>query len=300
MNMESVPTREREKVRAEYLSRLAQQNEEVLSKYLDSERLERLKKRTADAVECHAIHDSLEEQIFSSSGYDNLCDVMRNYKPRFRELTNQHIQSFLEDKKDIVDRVTQTGVTPVLVRPEAFHLSYKIAAFLKERGFEVVSMTTRRVSFEEYWAIYEHTFGDPVKENHVRRRIFGYINRPACLLVVKNKLAGNSKECADMIAKKYKGKAGFKNDDTLRGGLIYDEISEIRDANDSSALFALDPLMEYVYNDHTTYEKGIASIFHANLPGVHIPESQEVEKDLCVLLSRKEMETFREVAQRGV
>ena len=47
--------------------------------------------------------------------------------------------------------------------------------------------------------------------------------------------------------------------------------------------------MEYVYNDQTKYDEGIKSVFHANLPGVHIPDSQEVAKDLSVLLTRDEM-----------
>ena len=261
------------KVRDQYLSQLAIHSRETLSRYLTEDQIGRLETRTAEVSECRTTQNLLEEHIFSLPEYNNLCDIMRNDKLRFRELTNEHVKSFLDDRKDLIGGVLQKGVVPILVRPETFHLTYRITAFLKERGFEIVSMKTQRIGLEKYWAIYEHVFGDPIKENHVRRRAFGYINRPACLLIIKHKNSDNSRECADLITKKHKGIAGIKDNNTLRGGLIYDEISAILNSNNKKDLFALDPLMEYVYNDQTKYDEGIKSVFHANLPGVHIPDS---------------------------
>ena len=51
-------------------------------------------------------------------------------------------------------------------------------------------------------------------------------------LLVELKSCGDSMVCSDLIIKKYKGKAGFKDDDTLRGGVIYNEISAVLDSRD--------------------------------------------------------------------
>jgi len=290
---ETFSPKEQSKVRSEYFSRLTQYNEDALSKVLDKSLVERLRNRTASMEECLRAHDLLEQERFSIPEYPDLCHIMRNDTVRFRELTDMHVRNLLLETSDLIGKVLQTGVAPVLIRPEVFHLSYKVSAFLKDHGFEVVSMQTTSVDFKKYWALYEHVFGNPIKEAHVRRRAFGYIGRPACLLLVKHTSCSDSMKCSDLIIRKHKGKAGFKDDDTLRGGIIYDEVSAVIDSKDKTdALFALDPLMEYMYNDHTKYEEGITSVFHANLPGVHIPEPQEVAKDLGILLSREKMEAI--------
>jgi hypothetical protein len=290
--MEGIPNKEAFNSRRQYFDWLSQFNEEVLSRYFDKEIIKHLKERTATAEECQFVRDTLQKKLFVSAEYGNIYDTMENDKGRFREMTIAHAQKTLNEKADIIDGVLERGVVPVLIRPEMLYLAPQVASFLEDRGFEIVYTKLCEISFDQYWTLYDTEFVDPSEETVMRKRAFRYINRPACVLLVRHKERLDPSTCAQVISKNYKGRAGFKDDSTLRGGIFYDETSRILKDDDETELFALDPLMETAYGGYN-YVAGAASPLHVHVQGIHIPNPNDVAKDLSILLTREEMEYLR-------
>jgi hypothetical protein len=292
--MNTVPGRLIFESRTDYMQWLANYNRQKLSKIFDEAFMRRLEMRRVSASQCRKAHQEVENAIFVDSYFSrkgwNLCEVMRRDQKTFRRLTDNNVALALEGKKKRAEKLVKTGMVPILIRPEMYHLRLDIVEYLRIKGCVILGEYEKRIGFSQYWALYEHAFGDIVKEMHVRRRMFGYINKPAYLILAKALWDKNSFINADFMAKNLKGKAGFYEDGTIRGEVIFREVSSILDKGDPIEFFALDPLMEYVYNDDTVYEDGIASKLHANLHGIHLPERHEVKKDLSILLTAREMD----------
>lgn len=290
--MEGLPRKESSGLRQEYLSWLFQYNEKILVRYVDRRIVKRLMDRTATVDECRVAQEKIQRAIFVSQEHGDMYDVMINDRQRFMELTEQHTQKILEEKADIVGGVLDKGIVPILVRPDMVYLSDQVTSFLEERGFEVVAKKVCEVSFDQYWGLYNTELIDPTEEAVMRKRAFRYINRPLSILLVRHKDYGDPSDCARMIAQNYKGRAGFKDPTTIRGGIFYDEVNRVLESNDKEELFALDPLMETAHGGYN-HVPDAASKLHVHVQGIHIPNPRDVAKDLSVLLTREEMEYLK-------
>lgn len=275
--------------RDHYLRWLAWFNERVLLKTFGADVVGRLKNRSSDQEECLSSCTTLEDTLFvdtsESCGIRNVATVMRDDPVTFRQMTDSLTGGISVDQLRLADSLLEHGIVPLLVRPEFLYLREAVCNLLAQYDIRVVAEQVKQISFRQYWIIYEHVFGHPVKEMHVRRRAFGYLNRPSYLFLLQAE-GRDSQSLSRLLIKEVKGSAGIFTEKTLRGDVVFREVSEILSIGKPEYLFALDPLMEYVYNDDSIYNEGVVSKMHANLQGVHIPEPHEVRKDLCVLVKK--------------
>lgn len=289
--MEGLPRKELLE-RKEYFAWLSQYNEDILSRYVDREIVAHLRNRTATIEECQIAQEKIQRAIFVSQDHGDMYDIMMSDKQRFKELTERHTQQILNEKADLVEGVLERGIVPILVRPDMAYLSDQVVSFLEEKGFEIVATKTCQVSFDQYWGLYNTELLDPTEEAVMRKRAFRYINRPLSILLVRHKDYHDPSVCAQMIAQKYKGRAGFQNPETVRGGIFYDEVCHVLEDNNKEDYFALDPLMETAHGGYN-HVPDAKSKLHVHVQGIHIPNPDDVVKDLSVLLTREEMEALR-------
>ncbi len=264
-----------------YLKWLAERNRTILLKYLDIILVNNMRFRRATKFDCWRAHRVIEEKMFKHRNKVMLPEYFSD--GRFRKILDKLVRSVLLKRGSLVNSTISQGIVPVLVRPEMFYKYRDVELFLESRRFEVVAKFFGSINLLQYMVLYEHAFEDPLREPHVRRRAFGYMNKPVCLLLVRRRFCSFS-ETADFLVGKLKGCAGIYEKGTIRGDLIFQEVSRIIEEGCPEELFALDPLMEYEYDDGSLYRKKIESKLHANIHGVHIPEAHEVRKDLAVLL----------------
>jgi len=272
--------------RVNHLAWLAGVNESVLKKYFSTRLVRRFKQRIATRDECLRAHDLIEEVLYTESAthtQEPLSIILRQSSREFRRLTDEAVARTMRDMESDAQQVYDKGHVPVLIRPEMLYLQLAIERLLVSHNLEIVARIRTSLTFQQYWVLYEHVYGNRIKEMHVHRRAFGYLNRP-CILLLLRRDEFDAQRLSEYLINRVKGDAGFYESSTLRGDVIFAEVSRILAEEDKQTLFALDPLMQYVHNDNSIYRSGIASTLHANLQGVHIPEPHEVLKDLCVFL----------------
>ncbi len=292
--MDTVSIETTHRIRTEHMRWLAEYNRRWLRNIFDPDLVRCFEARKASAEQCMAAHRQIEDILcidtyHSSKGLD-LCKIMRNDEVLFRSLTDKYVALTLDSKIGQVERLLMTGMVPILIRPEMYHIRFDIIDYLISQGCFIFGEYEKRINFGQYWILYEHVFGDTVKEMHVRRRMFGYLHKPAYLILVGIDTNSNSMQNADLMVRNFKGRAGFFQANTLCGDVIFREVSNILSRNDDTELFAIDPIMEYIHNDDTVYEEGVVSKLHANLHGIHLPEYHEVKKDICALLTEEEID----------
>jgi hypothetical protein len=205
----------------------------------------------------------------------------------FRHLGEINLRRLWGEKIPEVVELIRAGVSAIVIRPEVRHISPLIYQYLEENYFNILFSKTLTLNFDQYWGIYEHAFGDPIKEGHVRRRMFGYAGREIELLLI-NDLEGRygktGVDLAEGLKREHKGTAGVYDGKTLRGGLIYAEMNMVLKSRRNSVFYALDPIAQYRYSNPRNHSNGFMDHVLLNLPGVHLPEGHEVLKDLSIML----------------
>ena len=190
-----------------------------------------------------------------------------------------------EEKVAKARRMLGSGLGLFVIRPEVSHVSREIQDFVSEHGVRIVEVQQTVISGAEYAALYSHAFrwDDPAREGHVRRRAFGYVDTPLEVVLMQDE-TGAGHEFMDDFTERVKGVAGVHDGETLRGGVVHETISTMRAHDPDLTDQALDPLgMFRSASLAGTYKPGVDP-YLANIPGVHIPDSNEAIKDYCVLV----------------
>lgn len=277
--------------RENHIQWLFEANSSLLGTYLSQDLIQRFQRRIVSSDECKDVHDCFERALFvdelTRDSQQHLSEVMRNSPSEFRVLTDKLVAEVAKESADFVGSIYDAGVVPVLIRPELLYLGDHIRKILLHHGMEIFHEVCISLTFRQYWSLYEHVFGNRVKEMHVRRRSVGYLNRP-CHLVLLRQRNSDAQRLSEYLINRVKGDAGFYEKGTLRGDVIFCELSRVVADDNPRDFFAFDPLMDYEYNDDSIYKSGIASKLHANIQGIHIPEPHEVLKDLSVLVQPNE------------
>ncbi len=277
---------------------LAKQNLRQIQEYLPEVLFGKVLNRSLTSSESFTAASYIEYATFHTTydDFPNIGSLLQNRRlSEVEHLNHINLERIVSSKRRYVDRLLQWGIAALLVRPEIFHLRDLVSTFLIENGFDVIHRSEKSIDFTHYWALYKHAFSDPVKESHVRRRAFGYIDRPTELVLFtdpKNRYGSDAMRLADGIKRDYKGIAGAYEPSTLRGGIIHAEMSMAMINRNSVTEIALDPLLQYHYADPSVYNQKVRSHILANLPGVHIPEGHEIGKDLGVLLELDEIKNL--------
>ncbi|MCA9380280.1 hypothetical protein KC675_03835 [Candidatus Dojkabacteria bacterium] len=213
----------------------------------------------------------------------------------FRYLGGINLERLFAEKIPWVNALVANGVSAILIRPEIKHISSLITQYLEQNTLNILFRKQLQLSFDQYWGLYEHAFGHPVKEGHVRRRIFGYVGRETELLLFNDPLRryGDSGiDLAEGVKREHKGTAGKYDGKTLRGGVIFAEMSMAMIPGNILSQLALDPILQYRYANPDVYSDGVTDHVLANLPGVHMPEGHELLKDLAIMLDGTDLTTI--------
>jgi len=234
-------------------------------------------------AEAESINAKVEAKLFKVLP-DVYAFLKKGQTKEVRGFINEFLSSFFETA-ELAQALIDIGYVLLIVRPEMFHVSNLIKSFLESNGFTIAYYKESTISLKQYLCLYEHAFGQPVKEAHVRRRMFGYINKPVMFIVFNSIDFNSGLGLSEYFTANLKGKAAHFEANTLRGELIFREMSVARDTED--ARLALDPLMQYELLDDSIYTYGIENKFLVNLQGIHFPEPQEVLKDFYVMFDRK-------------
>lgn len=284
--------------RSELYAYLAEQNLHQLEQCLPDYLFKRTLARNLSRTDSLQAAEYVEQELFIT-GYEDFPNIGKLIQSRQLDrvtvLNEENLLRIIQGKEQRVAKLTAAGVAALLVRPEVFHLKDLIQSFLEDKGFQVIYRGGKSIDFAHYWALYKHVFSDPVKENHVRRRALGYVDRPTELILFTDpnrRYGADAMALANGIKADHKGIAGVYEPHTLRGGIIYAEMTMARIGYDIQTDIALDPLWQYHYADPSVYSKEVHSHVLANLPGVHIPEGHEIEKDLGVLLTLDELKNL--------
>jgi hypothetical protein len=281
--------------REKHYDQLAKLNLEKITQITDSQDLiSKFNKCILTKDESLYLRKLIEASMYKIE-YDDFPNVYNiiegNNQTMLQKLNNDNLSRITAGKSYRVESLLDKNIGLILVRPEIYHIKDLVKDFLETKNFQVIYSADKTINFSQYWGLYNHAFADPIKSEHVRRRSFGYIDRPCELILFTDRTKRNQNiKLSDWIKNNLKGNAGVYNKNTLRGGIIYAEMSMVRMGFNPKTSQALDPLNLYSFDSKESYKyaNSISTVL-ANLPGVHIPEGHEIEKDLNILLSLDEL-----------
>lgn len=280
--------------RAGHYSLLARHNSAVLRAALPKTLLRRVRSSTLSLEQSVRASVLVQHHLFqplSPPGGPTFLDALeRRNVIKLRALLNQNVEELTGRNLGLCTHLASEGLALVVVRPEFYHLRQLVIDHMVVAGFQILMVIQRRIEATHYWALYQHVVGDPIKESHVRRRALGYIGKPLALIFGLPSCKRATRLAWRRSYGAQKGVAGVPDLRTLRGDLVFREMACLERNLDRAVIGALDPIQDFRFSDQRLYNRSVASTFVANLPGVHIPDEEDLAKDLAVLISADEAE----------
>lgn len=207
-------------------------------------------------------------------------------------LSEQNLQKFMTNEKQTIAGILESvGLSILVVRPEMYYLSNKIEKFLLEKGFGLVDSFDHQLNFKEYWALYSEHLIEKEPFNDFPTRTLVYL-ASKCKILLFSRNGSNH----DILH--FKGERGSVMPGTLRGDVITKESLYLLNSgllSRKDIFFTLDPINSYrhivsgkIKSDNIHKKYNFPFLFYA-ITGLHIPDYGEAKKDLCVLLSAKQL-----------
>jgi len=177
----------------------------------------------------------------------------------------------------------------VLVRPDMLHIAPQVEEFVGDR-FEIIDSVTTEVGPEVYWQMYSEAIVGRETRNSRLSRAAIYVGSACQMIVFRAKDSQPTEEpTADYVYEQLKGKQGVAQPDTLRGELVLEGALAIgaHQLVDRTVALALDPFGAYrkiVREDQNGPHASLAHplLFYTGV-GVHVPNYQEMQRDLALL-----------------
>lgn len=208
---------------------------------------------------------------------------------------NQHAEGVAADALEFgVPR----KIGMLLIRPDMIQAQNAVTSFISER-FTLLDSSEVIVTPEAYWGMYKESIctTETVMSRFTRAAV--YINT-MCRLLIFEKANFHKLEApvADTVFANLKGRQGQYRPDTIRGDIVYKKALEYgyHTLDDAHIARAVDPFGAYrkivtTTSDHDTLAHPL--LFFTGV-GVHIPDYQEMQRDLPLLLS--EVEDYEDAA----
>ena len=185
----------------------------------------------------------------------------------------------------------------ILVRPEMYNNSEKIINRLKELKFYILHTGDKILNIDQYIALYYHGLIHEYSTIDFPTRTFNYVGKKSYLIIVSSKDYGNVSTFLNSI----KGQPGFISNDTFRGETTESLKKYIKSTDKFYAEYnvLLDPISAYrlIVNHKVDQTKTDNHQELADFPllyyagqGVHIPDNTEIERDISVICTEKELE----------
>ena len=185
----------------------------------------------------------------------------------------------------------------ILVRPEMYDNSEKIINKLKELRFKILHTGDKILSIEQYITLYYHGLIHEYSTIDFPTRTFNYVGKKSRLIIVSSNDYGNVSTYLNTI----KGQPGFISKDTFRGETteslrkyvksndrFYDEYNVLLDPISAYRLI-VDHKVDQTKTDNHQELADFPLLYYAG-QGVHIPDKNEIERDISVICTEKELE----------
>lgn len=228
---------------------------------------------------------------------------MDELESRYTKLYDQIVSSNKE-----LDGLDLSEIGLLLVRPETFARSEEYIKFLENLKLQVLLSKDTTIDFDKYWLLYNHAL--IIKDTMVEfpTRTFNYILNSCKLLVVTKSDLNKSNDSVSTILSERKGEVGVSSPGTFRGDIGYQLLKEYVIAPNTftkEANIALDPIGMYrlitrslVPSDNRHVSATIPLLAFAGQT-VHIPNDEEISKDISVLCDSEDIKFVKKLVQGG-
>ena len=215
---------------------------------------------------------------------------MRYLDDYYKHLYEKFLSSGLSKEIDL-DRI---GL--VVVRPEMYDSREEIVKKLEDLKFEILHSGDKILNREQYITLYYHGLIHPYSTIDFPTRTLNYIDKKSYLIIVSSKDRGNVSDYLNAI----KGQPGFISENTFRGYTteVLKAYIKTRDSFYSEYNALLDPISAYrLIVDHKVdqtktdnhHEQADFPLLYYAGQGVHIPDSTEIQRDINVICTEKEL-----------
>lgn len=291
----------------ENLGRLSIQNKAVVDDILGTEYVEH---SYEDILKVHEFIDgneALAEHLYGNE----IADLVKRHKQARLDKLQSEVVEAVSAPESSLNELDTSKLGVIVIRPEAIELVDQTRILLEQSGLGVVLDKHTKINFEQYWSLYGPGLRDPDSKYDFPTRTLNYMNRNIHILVVTaNPDSLDTTPVSDYITNELKGRQGSYTPNTIRGDIAYTALRRLVNIDstgflDRSTNMALDPIGAYrqlvrghVASDrlHSTADSPI--LFYAG-QSMHVPNNEEIGRDLRVLLSAEDIALIVEKANNG-
>lgn len=243
---------------------------------------------------------SIGDAIEAGEAY--LGGVLTNKQNRQRRLNRVDTTKPLLPNQDIVMGIMEQDPGLLLIRPEMFHHTGAFVDFLVSNDFQIVFETSVHVDINMYWKLSKHVLTLPGLEASMPTRTMTYTDQPTSVLLFIDpaRRYSNKGGLANGFSADFRGVQAIYSRNTIRGDVVYSEAKRLRfnQLKDETIALATDPMRAIrqlihtkdPYHDHIPMED---RTLQYNRICVHIPNGDEINRDITVLLSRENLLDIR-------
>lgn len=282
-------------MRTPELSHLISQNERTVEAELG---IEYLQQSQADTLKAEVVIEANHALADAVYGAEIAALLRARNVERLESLHEDNIRIVAPESEGL-DRVTAKAIGVVVLRPEVIDLAAEYREFLARQGLDIVYEKPLQINFAQYWGMYHHGLIHADSYSDFPTRTFNYVDKPLHLLVVTGD--GVPAIGVPEALTALKGRQGSHIPGTLRGGIAYAALSNCVASDDITAFnrpeyaAALDPIGMYrqlvrgtVESDMMHEQSDTPLLFYAG-QAVHVPDVEELSRDLAVLCSEEEL-----------
>ena len=254
---------------------------------------------------------SVVGQEYLQKSIDNCLDLASLTEANFKmasALYGNHLARLIKEVKSnilesvkIPSEINLDEIGLVLIRPELMDNLAECQEFLSNENLEMIYEKDLLINFQQYWGLYNIGLSYLEKEKIIDfpTRTANYINLPCHLLILKGSHLNGVSELLTSL----KGRAGEINRKTIRGSIAITALSSFINKEDCSDFhqeyrMVFDLIGIYrnlvsgkIKSDDSHKSVDIPLLFYAG-QGVHIPDKNELEDNLKILLDQTEIDSL--------
>lgn len=197
----------------------------------------------------------------------------------------------IKEEEELVKTILENGdIALITIRAEMLHHASNILQFLKARDLEEISSFKQKLTADQYWDIYHRGITNPEARETMATRTLVYTSNDVLTVILRDKKGNKGYTASDYLFRELKGKSGEYCPGTLRGDIIRKEAERVglNKLDNKEVALAADPLGAY-RNIIRDKQLPPDSLLKYTAVSVHIPNSDELPRDMSVLLNRDQL-----------
>ncbi len=279
------------------IKKLAFENSQIIEKLISKSFVKRSRHNKLTTIEVVNANHVLADYVYGPK----IATLVRAHD--FDRLNNVYnkVSNDILIPDIITKKIDFNKIGLVIVRPELINIQKKCVDLIEKQQLDIIYRKKFKINFNKYWQLYHHGLTDPESYYDFPTRTLNYINKDLILLIITASKHKTNQPISDIL-NDIKGKQGTHTSNTLRGDLAFNKLKQLIKGNGSNFTYsgniALDPIGAYrhLISDRITSDRAhvtadVPILFYAG-QGVHIPNSQEISRDIRVLLQKDELESL--------